>query len=76
MNTSTPRGNQHVNSPHSFSETSVRQCSENEDNHQVKRCDTDITPNTHNYPTKKFMVLVRRMKVSIFVMKGLRTGRF
>ena len=43
---------------------------ENEDNYQLKRCDLDIKPNSHDYPTKKSMALVRRMKVLILGIKG------
>ena len=35
-----------------------------------KRCDLDITPDSHDYPTKKSMVLVWRMNVSILGIKG------
>ena len=40
---------------------------------QLERCDLDITPNSHGYPTKKSMVLVRRMNVSIVEMIRLST---
>ena len=33
------------------------------------KCDLDISPNSHDYPTKKSIVLVRRMKFSILGMK-------
>ena len=42
---------------------------ENED-YQFKRCDLDITPNSHDYPTKNSMVLVGRMNVLIVGLKG------
>ena len=38
---------------------------ENEDYHQLKRCDLNITPNSHDYPTKKSIVSVKGMNVSI-----------
>ena len=47
---------------------------ENKENYQLKRCDLDITPNFHDYPTKKSMVLVRRMNVLILGMKGWMTS--
>ena len=43
----------------------------NEEYYQLKRCDLDRAPNSHDYPTKKSMVLVRRKNVSILGMKGL-----
>ena len=52
---------------------SVR-CIENEDYNQLKRCDLDITPNSHVYQTKKFIGRVKRMNVSILGMKGLIPG--
>ena len=39
----------------------------------IKRCDLDITSNSHDYPTKKSMVLVRRMNSWILGMKGFLT---
>ena len=36
------------------------------------RCGLDITPNSHDYPTKKAIILVRRMNASILRMEGLR----
>ena len=38
---------------------------ENEDYYQLKRCDLVRTPNSHDYPKEKSMVLVRRMNVLI-----------
>ena len=52
----TLRSDRYVNSPH---QTGI----ENEEYYQLKRCDLDITPNSYDYPTKKSMVLVRRMKI-------------
>ena len=46
---------------------------ESEDNYQLMRCDLDVTQNSHDYQTKKPMVLVRRINVSIFGMKGVNT---
>ena len=40
---------------------------------QTKRCDLDITPNSHDYLTKKYMVLVGRMNSLVMEMKGLNT---
>ena len=39
--------------------------------YQLKRCDLEITSNSHDYPTKKAMELVRRMNISIVGVKGL-----
>ena len=37
----------------------------------LKRRDLDITPNYHDYPTAKSMVLVKGINVLILGMKGL-----
>ena len=34
-------------------------------------CDLDMIPNSHDYPTNKSVVLVKRMNISILGMKGL-----
>ena len=65
-NPSPPSSDQQVNSPHNFNEVSVGQVL------RMKiRCDVDMTPNSHDYPKKKSLVLVRRMNISILAMKGL-----
>ena len=64
-----PRSDQHVNFPHNFNEMSVRQILR-----MTNRCGLDKTPNSHEYPAKKSMVLVRRMYVSILGMKGLKSA--
>lgn len=42
---------------------------ENDDYDQLKRCDLDMTLNSHDYLTKNFVVLVGRLNVSIMGMK-------
>ena len=44
---------------------------ENEDYYQLKRCDCDITPNSHDFPTKYSIVLGGRMNILILGTKGL-----
>lgn len=44
---------------------------ENDDYDQLKRCDLDMTLNSHDYLTKNFVVLVGRLNVSIMGMKRL-----
>ena len=61
----------YVNSPHSFNEMSVTAI-EGKDYYQLNRCDLDISLNSHDYPTEKSKLLVRRMNVPILEMKGLR----
>ena len=68
----TPRSNQHVNSPHNLNNMFVKTGIEKEDNYQLKRCGFDLTPNSYDYPTKKSMVLVRRINVSIL---GVKIGK-
>ena len=41
--------------------------------YQRLRCDLDITPNSHDYPTKKSTELVRRINDPILGMKGLKS---
>ena len=36
-----------------------------EENYQLNRCDLNIMPSSHDYPTKNYMVLVRRINLSI-----------
>ena len=44
---------------------------ENEEYYQLnKRCDLDITPNSHDCPSKKAMLQVRRMCDSIVGRRG------
>ena len=69
FNILTPRSDQDVNSPYIFN--SVKQiANKNEENYQL--CDIlDTTINSQEYPTKKCMVLVRRIKFQILGVKGL-----
>ena len=72
INPLTSGSNKYVNSLHSFNEMSVRQVL------RMKiiitlRCDLDKTPNSHDYSTKKSMVLVGRMNASTRQIKGERS---
>ena len=40
---------------------------------RLRGVNLDMTPNSHDYRTKKSVVLVRRINISILEMKGLRT---
>ena len=62
-----------VNSLHDFNEMSVRQVLTMKIIITLKRCDIDVTPNSHDHPTKKSMVLVGRINVSIVGIKGFKT---
>ena len=62
-----PGSDRHVNSPHNLNEVSVRQVLRIK-NIISLRCDFDITPNSHDFIKEKYMVLVRRMNVSILAM--------
>ena len=72
FNPLTPRNAQHVNSPHIFNEMSVRQVLRMRLIIRLTGVILNIIPNSLDYPTKKSMALVRRMKVLILGMKGLK----
>ena len=64
----TLRSDQYVNSPHNFNEdTEVLRIKMS-----IRLKGVILTPNSHDYPTKKSMSLVRRMNVSLFGVKTLR----
>ena len=67
--TLTYRSDRYVSFLHNFnvSQTGI----ENEDYYQLERCDPDVTPKSHDYPSRNSMVLVERMNVSIVEMNGL-----
>ena len=46
---------------------------ENEDSYQLRTCELDFKKNSHDYQTKKYKVLVRRMNVLILGLEGLKT---
>ena len=61
---------QRANYPRNFNEMSTRQVLGMKINISLRGETLIMTSNSHNYPTKKYMVLVTRMNVSILVMKG------
>ena len=63
----THRSDQHVKFSHNFNKMSVRK--------GIKRIKRNISLNSHDYPTKKSMVLVRRMIILILRMKGLTLSK-
>ena len=67
VNSLPPGSDRDVNSPHNLNEMSVRQVLTIKDIISL-RCDFDITKNSHDYIKEKYIVLVRRMNVSILAM--------
>ena len=63
----TLRSDQYVNSLHNFNEMSDTEVLRMKMSIRLKG--VILTPNSHDYPTKKSMSLVRRMNVSLFGVK-------
>ena len=65
------RTHRYVNPPHNFTDKMLVRQVLRMKNIISLRCDLDITPNSHDYRTRKSMFLVGRINVSIVGMKWL-----